>query len=250
MSATRQGERTGRMPPGSSYLGDVGTALRRSFSNAWMMTFTDLVALMLTFFVLLFSMSSVEIYKWQNLVRSLAGDLDSIQARQEAKPAVEFQIEQDFPPPAADLDYLTPVIQQQLSSEPELSVGVVWRAPGRTVISFPAKALFDGTSGTTAPRAQPVVYALSRLIQTLGNLIEVHGHSAPAGPKVGEAGGWQSSLARARALAEGMIQVGYDGPMVARGFGGSRHAAPQSGSAPGLGERVDIVIYEVAPHAP
>jgi len=41
-------------------------------SQAWLVTFTDLVALMLTFFVMLFAMSKVEQRKWQNLTDALA----------------------------------------------------------------------------------------------------------------------------------------------------------------------------------
>lgn len=246
MSAARQGGRAGATPARSSYLSDVGAALRRSFTDAWMVTFTDLVALMLTFFVLMFSMSTVEAYKWQNLVRSLAGDLDSIQARNESKPAVEFQIEQEVPPPATDLDYLTPVIEQQLASEPDLSAGVVWRTAGRTVISFPAEALFDGAGASIAPRARSIVYAMGRLTQTLDNLVEVHGHVAPAKPGAGEAAGWRRSLARARALAEGMAQAGYRERIVARGYGASRQVGA-GGVAP-FAERLDIVIHEVTPH--
>lgn len=38
--------------------------------GAWMLTFTDLVSLMLTFFVMLFSMSTVQIDKWDAITDS------------------------------------------------------------------------------------------------------------------------------------------------------------------------------------
>ena len=37
-------------------------------SKAWLVTFTDMVSLVLTFFVLLFSMSSVKIDDWENMI--------------------------------------------------------------------------------------------------------------------------------------------------------------------------------------
>ena len=42
-------------------------------SNEWMNTYSDLVTLLLCFFVLLFSMSSVDAEKWELLVEALAG---------------------------------------------------------------------------------------------------------------------------------------------------------------------------------
>lgn len=41
--------------------------------DAWMNTYSDLVTLLMTFFVLLFSMSSVDAEKWELLVEALAG---------------------------------------------------------------------------------------------------------------------------------------------------------------------------------
>ena len=64
----------------------------KTISNAWMVTFADLTALMLTFFVLLFSMSKVETSHWEAIVDSLkhelnpskSGQADSVGERHEA----------------------------------------------------------------------------------------------------------------------------------------------------------------------
>lgn len=47
-------------------------------SNEWMNTYSDLVTLLLCFFVLLFSMSSVDAEKWELLVEALAGDANQV----------------------------------------------------------------------------------------------------------------------------------------------------------------------------
>ncbi len=237
-----------------SYLSDVNAGVRRGIGDAWMVTFTDLVSLMLAFFVLLFSMSAVDLFKWQNLVRSLAGEMDSVQAREGAKPAEEFQIEQADPPPGTDLDYLTPVVEQRLAAEPALSAGVVWRAEGRTVLSLPAAAFFPGEETAIPRRANTVVYALSRLVQSLDNLVEIHGHSAHAGGRDPESQGWGMSLARASALASDLVEAGYRGQIVARGYGASRQGnfsiPGPSGAADRFDNRIDIVIHEVASQGP
>ncbi len=251
MSEENQKTVAASAPAWQSYLGDVSAGVRRTFNDAWMITFTDLVALLLAFFVLLFSMSTVDRFKWQSLVRSLAGNLDSVQAREGAKPAVEFQLDQDDPPPGTDLDYLKPVVEQRLASEPALSAGVVWRAAGRTVLSLPAATLFSGQESTIAERANAAVYAIGGLVQTLDNLIEIHGHTAREDGRDPESLGWGVSLARASALAEILVEAGYRSEITARGYGASRQgefAIPgSSGAADRLRNRIDIVIHEVAP---
>lgn len=237
-------------PRPTSYLADVGQSLRGAVSNAWMVTFTDLVALMLTFFVLLFSMSVVERYKWQNLVRSLAGNMDSLQSREGPKPALEFQIDQMQPPPGTDLDYLTPVIEQQLAAEPALAAGLVWRKEGKTMITLPAERLFEPDGREISPRARTMVYTLSRLLQTLDNRIEVHGHGARRGGPGGEVGAWDVSLARAAALAEALTATGYKGKIAVRGYAATRQGEadlPVRGrEAAPYAERIDIVILNDA----
>lgn len=223
-------------PVATGYLSDVGNSLARTVSGAWMVTFTDLVALMLTFFVLLFSMSAVEQFKWQNLVRSLAGQLDSIQAHDQVKPAIAFQIAQDRPQPGTDLNYLAPVIEQQLAAEPALARGEVRLQAGQVVLSLPAGVFFDAESGVLASGAGAAVYALSRLLQTLGNRIEIHGHepgAAADGPS------WNLSLARAVALADAMRETGYRNAIVSRGYGSLGQGAASDGTAKA---RLDIVV--------
>jgi len=238
-------------PARQSYLRGVNDGVRRSFNDAWMVTFTDLVALMLAFFVLLFSMSAVDSFKWQKLVRSFAGDLDSVQAREGAKPAEEFQIEQTDPLPGTDLDYLTPVVEQRVADEPALAAGVIWRATGRTVLSLPAATIFSGEGTTIPQRANAAVYALSRLIQSLDNLVEIHGHSARTSGKSSDPLGWGASLDRASALANILVEAGYRGQIVARGYGSSRQGGftipGPAGTTERLRNRIDIVIHEVAP---
>ncbi len=236
------------------YLSDANAGVRQTFNDAWMVTFTDLVALLLAFFVLLFSMSSVDRFKWANLVRSLAGDMESIQARVGSKPAEEFQIEHTGPLPGTDLDYLTPVVAQRVAAEPALSAGVVWRAQGRTVVSLPTAMLFAAGETALTRRANPAVYALSRLVQSLDNLVEVHGHSALPDAGAPDSQAWSATLLRASSLADSLIEAGYRGRILARGYGSSRQGSfdipGASGNNDSLRDRMDIVIHEVATQGP
>ena len=231
-------------PHRTTYLADVGRSLRGAAGQAWMVTFADLVALLLAFFVLLFAMSIVERYKWQNLIRSLAGNMDSLESREGPKPAIEFQIEQLRPAPGTDLDYLTPVVERQLAAAPELAEAILWRRGGETVLSLPAESLFEAGTAEIAPGARATVYALSRVIQTLDNRIEIQGQGGEAETA------WGGSLARAAALAAGLAEAGYGKGLAARGRGPARDGAPapplRRGDAARFAERIDVVIFEDA----
>ena len=242
------------------YLQDVADAVRRPIGDAWMVTFADLVALMLTFFVLMFAMSHVERYKWQSLVRSLAGSLDSIRSVDDAKPAIAFQIDQDAPAPGTDLNYLAPLILRRTETDPALSESIVRHDADRVVLSLPADVLFDAGATDIPARAGQTIYAVGSLLRTLDNRAEVHGYvSSPAGKTGADDGaggsgspqdpaGWGMSLARAEAVAATLAEVGYDRPMVVRGFGEVRHEELPSdldnAQRARFADRIDIVILD------
>ncbi|MFP4387114.1 MAG: flagellar motor protein MotB, partial [Alphaproteobacteria bacterium] len=52
----------------------------RSRVPLWLITFTDVMALMLTFFVLLYSMSSPQEEKWKEMTRGLTQKLNAFEA--------------------------------------------------------------------------------------------------------------------------------------------------------------------------
>lgn len=242
------------------YLQNVVAAIRRPIGDAWMVTFADLVALMLTFFVLMFAMSHVERYKWQSLVRSLAGSLDSIRSVDDAKPAIAFQIDQDAPTPGTDLNYLAPLILRRTETDPALSESIVRHDADRVVLSLPADVLFDAGATDIPARAGQTIYAVGSLLRTLDNRAEVHGYvSSPAGQTGADDGGgqsgssqdpagWGMSLARAEAVAAALAEVGYDRPMVVRGFGEVRHGELPSdldnAQRARFVDRIDIVILD------
>ena len=63
----------GASPPPDAYEGMEPARARK----IWLTTFTDLTALMLTFFVLQFSMSKIDQVQWQNLADAFQQKLDT-----------------------------------------------------------------------------------------------------------------------------------------------------------------------------
>ncbi len=216
---------------------------RAAAGQAWMIGFADLVALMLAFFVLLFAMSRVEQTKWQGLVDSLAADLNSVKPAETIKPALEYQPEDQALDPGLDLDYLAPVLRQQIAAHGLLAGGTIQELPERLVVSLPASLFYQPNGTAPAPRAQDVVFALGGLLRNLINQIEVVARVHPHDQTRERRASWQLALARAAHFAGMLKRAGYQGPIAARGTAGQ--AAGSSRKLNWLqGDRLDIVIHD------
>jgi len=183
-----------------------------------MITFADLVALMLTFFVLLFSMSQLQQQKWQSLVESLAGNLSATYKTETAKFAADYQPEAEIIPPGADLDYLEPILREHFAAEPMLTGGLIQRVEDGLSISFPDERLFVGSTPELTTRGEKVIFALGSVLRNLDNAVDVNTHSRRSGVTV-VAADWEAALARSVAVVRILAQSGFAGPIVARGQG-------------------------------
>ena len=143
--------------------------------QAWLVTFTDLVALLITFFVMLFAMSQVEERKWQNLTDALARNLSLVREINVALPADDLDIETVELLPGTDLDYLALLIEQHMAGEPALAGGALRRLDDRLVISLPGGLLFAPDSATLTEEGARAAFVLTSLLRNLNNRIEVTG---------------------------------------------------------------------------
>ncbi len=221
--------------------------LSSAAGQAWLVIFTDLMALMLAFFVLLFSMSQIEQQKWQGLVEALSSDLNTLREVENFKPAVEYQPEQEAVAPGADLDYLTPVIREQIAAHPLLARATIRRAAERLVISLPAGRLFGAGAAVPAPQAAALGSALVSVLRNLDNSVEVEAHLEGGGAARAPQADWELALARAAAFAGILTRAGYAGRIVARATGPTGPpTGPKNGPAGSHGARLDVVIHETA----
>ena len=190
---------------------------RRPAKNAWMITFADLMALMLAFFVLLFSMSQIERQKWQSLVESLASNLSAVAKIETAKFAADYQVVTPIAQPGADLDYLEPILHEHFTSEPILAGGVIDRVGGDLRVIFPDDRLFVGSTPELTAQGAKIIFALGSVLRNLDNAIDVNagiGSGATA-----TTADWETALARSVAVARILAQSGFAGPVVAGGQG-------------------------------
>ncbi len=220
---------------------------RRPSRQAWMVSFTDLIALMLAFFVMLFAMSKVEQRKWQNLTDALSENLNAVREVPAALPTEQLGIDHVRQLAGTDLDYLAVLISQNMAADPLLGSGVLTHLGDRIVIALPGDLLFAPGSSKLAASGQDAMVALGGLLRHLDNRIEVTGYADPRKPASGFVSNWDLSLARALRVAALLERFGDRGEIVARGFGDARFGALSPRLEPArrlqLGRRVEVVVH-------
>ena len=218
--------------------------------SAWMITFADLTALMLTFFVLLFSMSEPEPEKWEAIVDSLSVRLAPVRSSASISVSAPLTLEQFTISRATDIDYLHAVIVDKVGADLALAGSVIGRTEDRLTLSLPADSLFERGSAVLTPTARGAAFVLGGILSPLNNRVEVFGHTDPTPATSAVVSDWELSLARAEAMASALRGYGYPHEIGAFGRGAGRfddiNPALPSQRRRELARRVDVVVRQEA----
>ena len=215
--------------------------------ESWLLIFADVLALLLTFFVLMFAMNSVRVEGWQAVVSTFTARLnpsrpETVREIEGEPEAAEIRL-----PTAMDLDYLNNIIEIKVKDHPILGEAIIRRYKGRLVFSVPTDLLFEAGSAELAPSGLDVAAELGELFRSLSNRISVGGHAELLPGSDGEfANHWDLSLARAVTIAHAIRNGGYLRRVPAFGRGNALFdltAKPESGyDASRFARRIDVVI--------
>ncbi len=220
----------------------------RPASAPWMLIFADLMALLLAFFVLLFSMSQIKVDAWQAVVDSLSQQLNPSTSQAVIGPSADRNIAKEIEARAFDLSYLETVIGEKLRADPLLAQSIVQRLDDRLIVSLSSDMLFRSGDARLTRKAKQAAFVLGDVLRLVGNAVEVDGHTDPK-PTAGRAAypsNWELSLARAVTVAAALRAAGYGRPIAANGYADSRFY-DISADLPldrryRLARRVDVVI--------
>ena len=213
----------------------------------WMITFVDLISLMLTFLVMLFATSNIEPESWRKTADSLAQSLNW-EGLQLPQVAAQFGIQHKQPVVALDLDYLAEVLHAAVSAVPSLQGIQIRRDHDRLVLGIPHVLLFTSGSAVVSPEARASLVELTPMLLGVGNRIVVEGHADPEPIPAGGAfaSNWELSLARALAVADLLVTTGLGRRVACYGLAESRYdeLGETSGSdRHANARRVDLVFY-------
>jgi len=170
--------------------------------QSWIMTFADMMALLLCFFVLLLSFSEMDRHKF----KVISGSLEEAFGVQRKDPIFDIPkgvdlIRQEFDDPNFMIDDLREKIRSAIKrSEMEGNIKVIEDEVSVT-ISFPERALFDSGSAQLKDEALPILDGFGEVIQSAPHQIMIVGHTdsipinTPTFPS-----NWELSAARASSV--------------------------------------------------
>ncbi len=197
----------------------------------WMVTFSDLMTLLMTFFVIMLSMSTISDPKFQQATESIKEafsgiyvfgqptkniisimELDPASKKVEVKEQEESQEltntkEQEYTEQekhkAQIVNVLEEVVQELLNVEVDSGVAEVENKQERLLIRFPAEATFESGSADLKKAMEKVIITLADSLRGLDLSFVVNGHTDDVPISSGKfRSNWDLSGARASSVAQ------------------------------------------------
>ena len=215
-------------------------------SERWLLTYADLITLLMVFFVVLYSMSQLDVKKFDAMAAAMSvaftgiggnsGVLDGgrsvVPGQSVEKERLELQ----------NTQHKVRKIIAKKSLEDKISTEVGERG---LVISIKDTVLFLPGQATLAPAALELITSVAQILAKMPNNIRIEGHTDDQ-PIHNEhfISNWELSTARATNVLQHFIKTGVaPARLCAAGYGQFRPVVPNTGARNrGLNRRVDIVV--------
>ncbi len=232
---------------------------------AWMVTFADLMALMMTFFVLLYSFSSMDEQKYRMIAASMAKGFGSVLAQKKASSRSSTSAPPAIMPNPMSTPQSQRRIQQRQSGGPQnrkiaenlknslqdqIAKGVVAvESSGDTVvIRFPEEVAFPPGSDTISDEMLPLLLEVVEVLKDAPGTLMVSGHTDDRPIKSQQFGSnWELSTDRAVSVIHRLEELGaIDADrLTAAGYGDTRPLVPNdSPENRAKNRRVEIAIIQ------
>ena len=226
-------------------MGDDGNS-----PSMWLVSFTDVMALMLTFFVLLFAMSNPKQEEWEDFTQNIQKNFNRFhgqvfnRGKEDAINIAKINFSQ-----ALDLNYLRALMDNLIKQEPSLQVARLIDNGDSLIISLPHDILFEAGQASVKSQANKALFTIAGTLDRIKNRVEIVGHTDPRPLSSSQfPSNWELSLARAASVAAVLENVGYEKPMTIRGQASGRFDdIPETvpvAERLDLSRRVDIVVME------
>lgn len=221
-------------------------------SERWLLTYSDLITLLMIFFVVMYAMSNVDAKKYEQLSQSLGTSLNPTAYQNEATNASSSAVKAD-PNETKPADIKDPELQKAYEEikklvkekglESKVSVGIHERG---VVVGLMNTVLFEPGSAAIKEDAQQTLIEIGRIANDVHNYIRVEGNTddvpmnTPQFPS-----NWELSVVRATEVVKLLISQSGVSPdkISAVGYGEYRPTVPNtSAENRSRNRKVDIVI--------
>lgn len=198
----------------------------------WMDTYGDLVTLLLCFFVLLYSISTIDQAKWIQIVKSFNPDAKEVSQIAE-NPDVDANDEVPGGVEADEFDGLYEALLKAIQEAGLEGEVELYKGDGYTFITFQDNVFFDGDSSIIKEEGKSILTTFSNIVSGVSDSIkeiQVLGHTTQADPnQMNEPESDRVLSAERAARVVAFIQQRTTVPadrMVAVGYGQFRPIAP------------------------
>ncbi|NLY11489.1 MAG: OmpA family protein [Firmicutes bacterium] len=215
-------------------------------SPLWMTTFSDMMTLLLCFFVLLFSFSSIDVARFQAVMSFFTGNLGVLDGGRTFKPEESLYSSNGFEMSMEEFELLYHRLSDYVQEENlQQSVHLELDERGMT-IRFADNVFFDIGKAELKPEAKRVLDNISPWLKELENPIRIEGHTdnwpinTPQFPS-----NWELSTHRATNVIRYLVEEQGFNPEIlsAAGYGEYRPlVSNDTAENRSKNRRVDIVI--------
>lgn len=224
--------------------------------DAWLNTYADMITLILVFFILLYSMSSIDQEKYEMLVKAFTADKETIE-----KLMLEESELQEGNPDAAtggnegievadlqNLDDLYKYLSEYVKKNNLEDSVQVEKGKNLVYVRFMSTLFFEADRAVLKPKGKEILdyvgWALAR-VETIAKFIRIDGHTAEAAPGTSTVDDRDLSTERANEVLK-FLEANYikdPAKLMAVGYGMFRPVAPNDSEANrAKNRRVEILV--------
>jgi len=221
-------------------------------SPGWMTTYSDMVTLLLTFFVMLFAVSEIDKAKYDQIAYSLRGalgGLPSVLERGRSPQDEAFSVLDPVVAVTPEFEIFYDSLQELLEDEELAGLIDIFMEERGLVVSFKEKLFFDIGSVEIKPAAGDLLRRVGEILARGGHLIRVEGHTCDLPINTERfPSNWELSVGRATNVTRFLIEQAGIAPnrLSATGYAEFRPVVPNdSEECRAQNRRVDIVLISM-----
>ncbi len=210
----------------------------REVQEEWLLTFGDMMALLLTFFVLLFAISSPDPGKFDKAIKSIQDAIGSAAISKEILDLSGKQAEASFELLGGEVKEI--IKEGNLQDAVEVDVN-----EKGLVLNIVGGALFESGSAKVQKGIKPLLLEVALMVKKLPYKIIVEGHTDNVKARGGTyPSNWELSAARAAAVVRVMVEEGGVDParFSAVGYAEFQPLYAQTRENRAKNRRVEIII--------
>ena len=214
-------------------------------TDGWMDTFADTMTLLLTFFILLYSISAVDSEKLKQLSEALQHSLTGNSSIEEVQSIDDLKVELEEGTKYEDLAAKLNEIIEQNSLTDEIKIREEDRG---IVLELDESILFDSGKADIKPSSIPILDTISKIINETDNEIVAEGNTDDVPVKNAEFdSNWELSTKRSLSIVKYLIENKNINPnrISIKGYGEFNPIAPNDTQEnKSKNRRVDILVVE------